>query len=167
MNANVDPELVKHVSKLSNDVEKMIFENQVDTKTLKMMINKVQLYLPEMEKRLEKIEHGQDILTKEQSFTSAKAVHLTSSLEVLEQKLIANQEVLQQEQISTSVKVDQLITNQDVLQQVQSSTTLKVEQLQSDQESVQNRVAELEIQKNRNVSQTFLYTCKYSMKIYF
>ena len=109
LNATVDCELVKlvqeHVSKLSNEVEKMKFEDQIDTKNLKMKLNNVRLYVFKLKKRLEKIEHEHNMLKQQQSSTSVEVDQLTS-----------NQEILQQGLSCAAVKIEQLKRSQNAVE---------------------------------------------------
>ncbi len=150
MNATIDSELVKvvqeHVCKLSNEVEKMAFENQEERNDVKISLDNIQLYLRGFEKRVENVEQKVDTLQHQHRSTSVQL------------------DDLQQQQSSTTAKLDQQAINQEVLHQEHASTTVKMDHLSRSHEAVQQRVAELESQGNCSDPQTFSY-CEFSILI--
>ena len=137
MNATIDSGLVKmveeHVNKLSIEVEKMAFKSQEEMGNLKMMVDNVKLeLLQECDKRFVRIENI--------NITIDEMTQLTN-----------NQKDLQQEQISTAVKIGKLTTNQDVLQQKLSSTVEKVEQLQTSRTPAKHNVTEGQVSSYGNI----------------
>jgi chromosome segregation ATPase len=103
---------------------------------LKSSLDNIQLHL---EKRVEKVEHKQDTLQREQRSTRVKV-----------DQLATKQDDLQQQQGSTTAKLEQLAINQEVLHQEVASTGVKVDH-------VEQRVTELESQEKCSAPETISF----------
>ena len=70
MNATVDPDLVKTVQQdvnaLKNDVDKMVFEEDVNREKVKKALHDSQLVLEELRERVAIVEHEQEVIRQEQ-----------------------------------------------------------------------------------------------------
>ena len=70
MNATVDPDLVKTVQQdvnaLKNDVDKMVFEEDVNREKVKKALHDSQLVLEELRERIAILEHEQEVIRQEQ-----------------------------------------------------------------------------------------------------
>ncbi|KAL9974610.1 hypothetical protein ACROYT_G011667 [Oculina patagonica] len=105
MSATIDPDLVKtvqqDVSALKNDVDKLIFEEEVNRENLKEALQDVATVLEELQKRVSVIEHEHEVIKQEQEVFKQEQEVFKQEQEVFKQE----QEVLQQDQSTLCEKM--------------------------------------------------------------
>ena len=178
MNATIDPDLVKTVQQdvnaLKNDMDKTVFEEELNRENVKKALHDSQLVLEELRESVAIIEHEQEVIKQEHEVikqdqrslcekvkhTEEQISEIKSEQEDMEQRVAYLGELLGN-QAATAVREQDIIKQeQEVIRQDQSSLCGKVNtahgqisELKSEQEDVQRRVTSLEEKQKPNKPQ--------------